>query len=47
MDMGDLFWEDVDDEASRLNIDERLREMQKRQDHFWSCLCYLPIFTVE
>jgi len=32
--MGDLFREDVDDEASRLNIDERLREMQKRQDHF-------------
>jgi hypothetical protein len=32
--MGELFWEDVDDEASRGNVEERFREMQKRQDHF-------------
>jgi hypothetical protein len=30
----ELFREDVDDEASRLNVEERFREMQKRQDRF-------------
>lgn len=32
--MGELFWSDVDDEASLFNVEERVREMQKRQDRF-------------
>jgi hypothetical protein len=36
MDIGDLFWQDIDDEASRTEVEKRLWKVEDGKNSTWS-----------